>query len=31
LMSSYALEMKIVPRRYSVEELFDDATRALQG
>jgi 4,5-dihydroxyphthalate decarboxylase len=30
LMSSYALEMKIIPRRYSVEELFDDATRALQ-
>jgi 4,5-dihydroxyphthalate decarboxylase len=29
LMSSYALEMKIIPRRYSVEELFDDVTRAL--
>jgi len=29
LMSSYALEMKIIPRRYSVEELFDDNTRAL--
>ncbi len=29
LMSSYALEMKIIPRRYTVEELFDDATRAL--
>jgi 4,5-dihydroxyphthalate decarboxylase len=29
LMSSYALEMKIIPRRYSVEELFDDSTRAL--
>jgi 4,5-dihydroxyphthalate decarboxylase len=29
LMSSYAIEMKIVPRRYSVEELFDDTTRAL--
>jgi 4,5-dihydroxyphthalate decarboxylase len=28
LMSSYALEMKIVPRRYTVEELFDDVTRA---
>jgi len=27
LMSSYALEMKIIPRRYSVEELFDDTTR----
>ncbi len=31
LMSSYALEMKIIPRRYSVAELFDDTTRALQG
>jgi 4,5-dihydroxyphthalate decarboxylase len=31
LMSSYALEMKIIPRRYSVEELFDDTTRGLQG
>jgi 4,5-dihydroxyphthalate decarboxylase len=30
LMSSYALEMKIIPRRYSVEELFDDTTRAMQ-
>jgi 4,5-dihydroxyphthalate decarboxylase len=30
LMSSYALEMKIIPRRYTVEELFDDNTRALQ-
>jgi 4,5-dihydroxyphthalate decarboxylase len=30
LMSAYALEMKIIPRRYSVEELFDDTTRALQ-
>ncbi len=29
LMSSYALEMKIIPRRYSVEELFDDTTRVL--
>jgi 4,5-dihydroxyphthalate decarboxylase len=29
LMSGYALEMKIIPRRYSVEELFDDTTRAL--
>jgi len=29
LMSSYALEMKIIPRRYSVEELFDDVTGAL--
>jgi 4,5-dihydroxyphthalate decarboxylase len=31
LMSAYALEMKIIPRRYSVEELFDDTTRALRG
>jgi 4,5-dihydroxyphthalate decarboxylase len=31
LMSNYALEMKIIPRRYSVEELFDDTTRALQA
>ena len=30
LMSSYALEMKIIPRRYTVAELFDDTTRALQ-
>jgi 4,5-dihydroxyphthalate decarboxylase len=30
LMSSYALEMQIIPRRYAVEELFDDATRTLQ-
>jgi 4,5-dihydroxyphthalate decarboxylase len=29
LMSSYALEMKIIPRRYSVEELFDETTRRL--
>ncbi len=29
LISSYALEMKIIPRRFSVEELFDDTTRAL--
>ena len=29
LMSGYALEMKIIPRRYSVEELFDDTTRGL--
>ncbi|MGA9948986.1 MAG: hypothetical protein WBQ24_12095 [Xanthobacteraceae bacterium] len=31
LMSAYALEMKVIPRRYSVEELFDDTTRALQA
>ncbi len=29
LMSSYALEMQIIPRRFAVEELFDDTTRAL--
>ncbi len=31
LMSSYALEMKIIPRRLAVEELFDDTTRTLQA
>ncbi len=31
LMSSYCLEMKIIPKRYSVEELFDDTTRELQA
>jgi 4,5-dihydroxyphthalate decarboxylase len=30
LMSSYAFEMKLTPRRYAVEELFDDTTRMLQ-
>ena len=30
-MSSYAFEMKLTPRRYAVEELFDDTTRALQA
>ena len=30
LMNSYAYEMKLIPRRYSVEELFDDTTRALE-
>jgi 4,5-dihydroxyphthalate decarboxylase len=29
LMSAYALEMKIIPRRFSVDELFDDTTRVL--
>ena len=29
LMNSYAFEMKLIPRHYSVEELFDDTTRAL--
>jgi hypothetical protein len=28
-MSSYALEMKIIPRRFGVEELFDNTTRGL--
>jgi 4,5-dihydroxyphthalate decarboxylase len=31
LMNNYALEMRIIPRRYSVEELFDDTTRALEA
>ena len=31
LMSSYCLEMKLIPKRYSVEELFDDTTRPLQA
>jgi len=31
LISSCALEMKIIPRRYVVEELFDDTTRGLTG
>jgi 4,5-dihydroxyphthalate decarboxylase len=30
LMSSYAFEMKIIPCRRSVEELFDDTTRTLR-
>jgi len=29
-MSAYAFEMKLTPRRSSVEELFDATTRALQ-
>jgi 4,5-dihydroxyphthalate decarboxylase len=29
LMTSYAAEMKLIPRRYAVEELFDDTTRSL--
>jgi 4,5-dihydroxyphthalate decarboxylase len=29
LMSSYALEMTLIPRRFAVEELFDDTTRSL--
>jgi 4,5-dihydroxyphthalate decarboxylase len=31
LMSSYGFEMKLIPRRYSVEELFDGTTRVLQA
>ena len=31
LMNSYAYEMKLIPRRYSVDELFDDTTRPLQA
>jgi 4,5-dihydroxyphthalate decarboxylase len=31
LMSDYAFEMKLTPRRYAVEELFDDTTRVLQA
>jgi 4,5-dihydroxyphthalate decarboxylase len=31
LMSAYAVEMQLIPRRYAVEELFDDTTRALQA
>src|SRR6185312_5354433 len=27
LMSAYAFEMKLTPRRYAVAELFDDTTR----
>jgi hypothetical protein len=30
-MSAYALEMQLIPRRYAVEELFDETTRALQA
>ena len=29
LLSTYALEMKIIPRRYDVGELFDETTRVL--
>jgi 4,5-dihydroxyphthalate decarboxylase len=31
LMCAYAFEMKLIPRRYTVDELFDDTTRALQA
>jgi 4,5-dihydroxyphthalate decarboxylase len=30
LMASYAFDLKITPRRISVDELFDDTTRTLQ-
>ena len=31
LMSDYCLEMQLIPRRYAVEDLFDDTTRALEA
>jgi 4,5-dihydroxyphthalate decarboxylase len=31
LMSDYAFEMKLTPRRYAVEDLFDHTTQALGG
>ena len=31
LMCSYAAELRLVPRKYAVEELFDDTTRRLQA
>jgi hypothetical protein len=31
LMSAYALEMQLIPRGYTVEELFDETTRALRA
>jgi 4,5-dihydroxyphthalate decarboxylase len=31
LMNAYAYEMKLIPRSYSVEELFDDTARALKA
>ncbi len=31
LMCSYAFELKLVPKRYAVEELFDETTRMLQA
>jgi 4,5-dihydroxyphthalate decarboxylase len=31
LMSTYALELGVTPRRVSFEEMFDDTTRALQA
>jgi 4,5-dihydroxyphthalate decarboxylase len=31
LMSSYAFEMKLTPKRYTVEEIFGDTTRILQA
>jgi 4,5-dihydroxyphthalate decarboxylase len=31
LMSAYALEMRLIPRGYTVEQLFDETTRALRA
>lgn len=31
IIIDYALRQKLIPRRFSVEELFDDTTRALEG
>jgi hypothetical protein len=31
LMTAYALEMQLIPRGYTVEELFDETTRALRA
>jgi 4,5-dihydroxyphthalate decarboxylase len=31
IMCDYAFELKLVPRRYAAEELFDDTTRVLQA
>jgi 4,5-dihydroxyphthalate decarboxylase len=31
LMGAYALEMQLIPRRYTVGELFDETTRSLQA
>jgi hypothetical protein len=30
-MSSYCLQMKLIPKRYAVDELLDDVTRTLQA
>ena len=31
IMCSYAFELKLIPRQYAAEELFDDTTRMLQA